>query len=75
MIEQKYRQETEDSAVDLIGRQRRISFHKQKESFQGLTEKVVIRLMDLLPNLSGLAVVDIASSKSDVCFSTFHASR
>lgn len=47
-------------------RQRRDSVHKQKESFLGLTEKVVERLMGLLPNLSGLAVVDIASSKTDV---------
>lgn len=66
VIEQKYRQETEDTAQQLIDRQRRDSVHKEKESFLGLTEKVVERLMDLLPHLSGLAVVDIASSKSDV---------
>ena len=66
VIEQKYRQETEDTAQQLIDRQRRDSVHKQKESFQTLTEKVVERLMSLLPSLSGLAVVDIASSRSDV---------
>jgi hypothetical protein len=64
--EQKYRQETENSAQQLADRQRRDSVHKKKESFLGLTEKVLDRLMNLLPHLSGLAVVDVASSGSDV---------
>jgi hypothetical protein len=66
VIEQKYRQETENSAQQLADRQRRDSVHKTKESFLGLTEKVLDRLMNLLPHLSGLAVVDVASSSSDV---------
>jgi hypothetical protein len=66
VIEQKYRQETENSAQQLADRQRRDSVHKKKESFLGLTEKVLDRLMNLLPHLSGLAVVDVASSGSDV---------
>jgi len=66
VIEQKYRQETEDSAQQLADPQRRDSAHKEKESFLGLTEKVLDRLMKLLPYISGLAVVDVASSGSDV---------
>ena len=79
VIEQKYRQETEDSAQQLTDRQRRDSVHKEKESFFGLTEKVLDRLMNLLPHISGLAVVDVASSGSDVspshCFELTDRSR
>jgi len=71
VIEQKYRQETEDSAQQLTDRQRRDSVHKEKEGFLELTVKVLDRLMNLFPNISGLAVVDVASSSPDVSSGNF----
>lgn len=63
VIEQKYRQETEDTAQELTDRQRRrSSIHKDQDTFTGLVGKTLDRMMDLLPNLSGLAVLDIASA-------------
>lgn len=63
VIEQKYRQETEETAQQLTDHQRRrSSIHQEHDSFSGLAQKVLNRMMDLLPNLSGLAVLDIAST-------------
>jgi hypothetical protein len=66
VIEQKHRQEGQDSAHELNERQRRGSLHVGKDSFDELATKALERMMDLLPSLSGLAVVDIASLEADV---------
>jgi hypothetical protein len=66
VIEQKQRQEVEDSSVMLNDRDRRHSTEIQGHGMADMTRKALERLSVLLPHVSGLAALDISPKHLDV---------
>jgi hypothetical protein len=66
VIEQKQRQEVEDSSVMLNDRDRRHSTEIQGLGMADMTRKALERLSALLPHVSGLAALDISPKHLDV---------